>query len=208
MLHRKVQRIGDARRRIATSPPQGRRESAVSGRLLRPLVPGKQPIEGITINRFSALIRVLHIIPKEIVFSRAAGRNMVVTPFRALIFFLVGCSAVGATAYMSDVIVPYFAGSSASVLASPEPASGADPKTASLPRGHPHYNCDSKRPTHNRRKFCRHRLMWFVSRVTVRSSSPAKPRRRRKLRLSLAHASSAARLRDLMEISPLSSMSL
>jgi hypothetical protein len=58
---------------------------------------------------------------------------MVGTRFKALLFFLGGCTAVAAAGYMSDMVDPYLAGPSASVVSLPDPASSADLKTAGLP---------------------------------------------------------------------------
>jgi nucleoid-associated protein YgaU len=57
---------------------------------------------------------------------------MAVTPFKALLFFLGGCTAAAATAYVSDVFDPYL-GPPAAVVSLPEPASGADLRPSSLP---------------------------------------------------------------------------
>jgi nucleoid-associated protein YgaU len=64
---------------------------------------------------------------------------MAVTPFKALLFFLGGCTAAAATAYVSDVFNPYLGGPPARVVSLPEPASGAaslpgrEPTTAATP---------------------------------------------------------------------------
>src|SRR5687767_3743328 len=67
--------------------------------------------------------------------SRIEAKQMAVNPLKALLFLAAGCTAAAATAYVSDVFVPFGRDQPPAVLLPDAASFGTDAKAARLP-GH------------------------------------------------------------------------